>query len=150
MTQAIRVSRTSRAKNLPSHKQLQRWVGAVFNRCRLPNAGLGIRLVGAVEGARLNARYRGKNGPTNVLSFRCELPLPDGAPWLGDVVICAPVVVREARRQGKAVMIHWAHMVVHGVLHLLGHDHIRPRQAARMEALEQRILADLKIPDPYQ
>ncbi len=146
----IHISRATQAKNIPSNKQLQLWAGATLRRCNAPGSGLGIRLVGAVEGARLNARYRGKNRPTNVLSFRCELPLPDGAPWLGDVVICAPVVVREARGQGKKVVNHWAHMVVHGVLHLLGHDHIRPRQAARMEALEQRILADFKIPDPYQ
>ncbi|MGH8531031.1 MAG: rRNA maturation RNase YbeY [Nevskiales bacterium] len=135
---------------MPSNRQLQHWVAAVLKRCKRAEIGLGIRLVGAAESQRLNARYRGKDGPTNVLSFPCDLAVPEAAPWLGDVVICAPVVAREARTQGKNVVNHWAHMVVHGVLHLLGHDHIRSRQAARMEALERRILADLKIPDPYE
>jgi probable rRNA maturation factor len=101
-------------------------------------------VVGPAESRALNRRYRGKDKPTNVLSFPCEAPGE-----LGDVVICAPVVAREAREQGKAVAAHWAHMVVHGVLHLRGFDHIRAAQAKVMEARERAILARLSFPDPY-
>ncbi len=149
MSHGVRITRASLAKNLPSNKQLRTWAEAVLSHCHRPRASLSVRIVGAAESARLNARYRGQRAPTNVLSFPCDLPLPDGAPWLGDIVVCAPVVAREARRQDKPLAAHWAHMVVHGVLHLLGHDHRRPRQAARMERLEQRLLAEFGFPDPY-
>jgi probable rRNA maturation factor len=111
---------------------------------------LGIRIVGAAESRRLNHRYRGKDRPTNVLSFIAGVPGPAGRALLGDLVICAPVVAREAREQSKPLRAHWAHMVVHGTLHLLGHDHERPRAAARMERREVEILAGLGFPDPYE
>jgi probable rRNA maturation factor len=98
----------------------------------------------------LNARYRHGDYATNVLSFPAELPAGVDLPLLGDIVVCAPVVNREAAAQRKAPRAHWAHMLVHGTLHLLGHDHERAREAARMEALEKRVLAGLKFPDPYQ
>ena len=104
-----------------------------------------LRLVGAREGARLNAAYRGKTGPTNVLTFVYD----DTVPLSGDVVLCVPVLRREAKAQAKTLAHHCAHLVVHGMLHLQGHDHDTDRAAARMEALETAILATFGIPDPY-
>ena len=101
------------------------------------------------EGAELNVRYRGREGPTNVLSFVSELPDDLGIDLLGDLVLCAPVVAAEAGDQGKAPADHWAHLVVHGVLHLLGHDHQADADAERMEAREREVLAGLGIDDPY-
>lgn len=113
-----------------------------------------VRIVGAAESRALNRRYRGKDRPTNVLSFPGD-PLPGALSRerergeLGDVVVCAPVVNREAREQGKSPAAHWAHMVVHGVLHLRGFDHIRAPDAKVMETRERAILARLSFPDPY-
>ncbi len=98
----------------------------------------------------LNRRYRHRDYATNVLSFPVELPAGIATPLIGDLVICAPVVAREAAAQGKPARAHWAHLSVHGVLHLLGHDHIVEADATRMEALERRILATLGIADPYR
>jgi probable rRNA maturation factor len=110
---------------------------------------LTVRIVGETEGATLNRRWRGKRGATNVLSFP-GTAVPGGGPdLLGDIVICAPVVDREARQQGKPRAAHWAHMVVHGTLHLLGYDHESRAQAAVMEALEARLLARLGVENPY-
>lgn len=116
---------------------------------RRETAELCIRIVGEDESAALNHRYRGKRGPTNVLSFPCDAGLPD-LDLLGDLVICAPVLARESGQQGKPLRAHWAHMVVHGVLHLLGFDHIGDHEAIEMEAAERRALAGLGIPDPYR
>ena len=112
-------------------------------------AQLTVRIVDEAEGTELNERYRHRTGPTNVLSFPFEQPALLQPPLLGDIVLCAPVVAREAAAQGKAPAAHWAHLVVHGVLHLLGHDHEDERQAEEMEALERDILATLGLPDPY-
>jgi probable rRNA maturation factor len=112
-------------------------------------AELSIRIVGAREGRALNRQYRDKDYATNVLSFPAELPRGVASPLLGDMVICAPVVAREAREQGKSARDHYAHLTVHGVLHLLGFDHQNERDATRMETLETRILATLGIADPY-
>ena len=110
---------------------------------------LSVRIVDRAEMADLNQRFRGKSGPTNVLSFPYE-PLPGvEQPILGDVVICAPVVTDEAREQGKPERNHWVHLLTHGVLHLCGHDHLEASQATVMESLETRILASLGFPDPY-
>lgn len=128
----------------------RRWVAAALAGAghRGP-AELSIRIVGAREGRSLNRRYRGRDYATNVLSFPAELPSGVAAPLLGDIVISAPVVEREAREQAKPLRDHYAHLAVHGVLHLLGHDHQRERDATRMEALEARILASLDIANPY-
>ena len=137
-------------KGLPATASFRRWVEAALRgaRRRKP-AELAIRIVDTDEGRALNAQYRGKDYATNVLSFEAELPPGIDLPLIGDLVICAPVVAREAAEQGKPAAHHWAHMTVHGVLHLLGHDHIVEAEAERMEALETRILAGLGIPDPY-
>lgn len=115
---------------------------------RVENAELCIRIVDEAESAALNERYRGKVGATNVLSFPCDADVP-GVKSLGDLVICAPVVAAEAAAQGKSPEAHWSHLVVHGVLHLLGFDHIGDHEAEVMEAEERAILSRLGYSDPY-
>lgn len=133
---------------VPGERAIERWARAALAAVE-GRAELTVRVVDEPEGATLNARYRGRDGATNVLSFPFESPPGLDLPLLGDVVICAPVVAREAHAQGKPPEAHWAHMVVHGALHLSGHDHQRDDEAARMEALERDILAWLGFPDPY-
>ena len=115
---------------------------------------LSIRLVNEKEGSNLNQTYRDKTGPTNVLSFPFEnpanLPPDQNLPLLGDIVICVPLVRQEALAQGKAEINHWAHLTIHGTLHLLGYDHTNDEEAQIMEQLETEILADLGFPDPYK
>ncbi len=127
---------------MPVPRELRRWARAALGR---RGGEVTVRVVGGAESRALNKRYRNKDRPTNVLSFPYDEP---GV--LGDVVICAAVVNREAREQGKTAAAHWAHMVVHGVLHLLGFDHIRPGDAKVMENRERAILARLSFPDPYK
>lgn len=135
---------------LPSAASFRRWVEAALRGAkRRKPAALAIRLVGADEGRALNRDYRGKDYATNVLSFPVELPPGVLLPLIGDLAICAPVVRREAAEQGKAARDHWAHLTIHGTLHLLGYDHLVEREATAMEALETRILAALGIADPY-
>ncbi len=110
---------------------------------------LSVRIVGEARSRALNARYRRKDRPTNVLSFAGAGRLPDGRTFLGELVICAPVVAREARLQGKTPPAHWAHMTVHGVLHLLGFDHERSTEARKMAAREIQILDRLGFSNPY-
>jgi probable rRNA maturation factor len=135
---------------LPAAISFRQWVAAALRGANHRKAAeLAIRLVDSDEGRALNRDYRGKDYATNVLSFPAELPPELKLPLLGDLAICAPVVVREAAEQGKRPRDHWAHLTVHGVLHLLGYDHIENRDAEAMEALETRILAGLGIADPY-
>lgn len=137
-------------RGLPAPASFRRWVAATLAGAnRREPAELAVRIVGTAEGRALNRRYRDRDHATNVLSFPADLPPGLRLPLLGDLVICAPVVAREAREQGKPPAAHYAHLTVHGVLHLLGHDHQREAPARRMEALETRILAGLGIPDPY-
>ena len=110
---------------------------------------LGIRVVGNAEGRALNLQYRGGRSATNVLSFPLDGDSPRTRGMIGDIVVCAPVVAREAREQGKALRAHWAHMVIHGTLHLLGYDHERASDARRMEARERILLARLGLADPH-
>jgi probable rRNA maturation factor len=135
---------------LPSSLSFRRWADAALAGAkRRKPAEFAIRIVGTREGRRLNRDYREKDYATNVLSFPVELPPGVTLPLIGDLAICAPVVTREATEQGKRARDHWAHMTVHGVLHLLGYDHIDDAEAETMEALETRILAKLGIADPY-
>ena len=139
----------SAATDLPSEAQLRRWCGLAL-RQRTADSELTIRLVDEAEGRELNHTWRHKDYATNVLSFPAEIP--DGIldiPLLGDLVICVPVVEREAAEQGKALDAHWAHLVIHGCLHLLGYDHIEDDEALEMEDLERQLLAELGHPDPY-
>jgi probable rRNA maturation factor len=134
---------------VPGEPQVRAWVETVLAG-RRDHAELTVRIVGAEESAELNGTYRKKQGPTNVLSFPFEVPPGLELSLLGDIVVCAPVVAREAAEQGKPAEAHWAHMVVHGTLHLLGYDHIEPGEAQVMESLETAILADLGYPNPYE
>ena len=133
---------------LPSEAQLTEWVSAALAG-RLDAAELSIRIVSPAESQALNNQYRGKDKPTNVLSFPFEMPEGIELDLLGDLVICADVVSNESIEQNKPLFNHWCHMVVHGVLHLLGFDHINNLEADEMEQLEREILASLAIPDPY-
>ena len=137
---------------IPAAVSFRKWVAAALAG-RIREADLAIRIVGSKEGRSLNHHYRGKDYATNVLSFPAELPegLPKGVklPLLGDLVLCAPVIAKEAAAQGKPVTAHYAHLTVHGVLHLLGWNHEDTREAECMEQLEREILAGLGLPDPY-
>ena len=141
--------------NLPGRAKLQQWAETALYWSdparRYTNAELTVRIVGEAESQMLNETYRQKSGSTNVLSFPFEPVIPEvNAGLLGDLVICAPVIAREAGEQGKSLDAHWAHMVVHGVLHLQGHDHQNEAEAEQMEALEIEILNTLGYPNPYQ
>lgn len=145
----VDVQYASNLPDLPDEDTLRCWVAAALADERR-EAELTIRIVDEEESRILNRDYRGKDKPTNVLSFPFEAPPGlDAWPLLGDLVICAPVVAREAVEQGKPLMAHWAHMVVHGVLHLLGYDHEEDEDAEIMEALEIQRLEGLGIANPY-
>lgn len=171
MKLAVTVQMASSRRGVPHARNLNRWAQAACaaaplarNKKELPRSdkelALTIRVVGAAESRRLNHTWRNKDKPTNVLSFPAAplSPSATGEPprfpvkdfsELGDLAICAPVVAREAREQGKTLQAHWAHMVVHGVLHLLGFDHETDRDAEVMEARETKILAQFGFHDPY-
>ena len=127
---------------LPTRQKFRRWLALALQR----DARITLRIVGAREGRILNRKYRGKDYPTNVLTFVYD----DQAPLTGDIVICAPVVVSEARAQHKELGAHYAHLAIHAALHLQGYDHETEPEAAEMEALETALLAKLRYADPYQ
>ncbi len=135
---------------LPEKHDFARWARAALGGIRRRRVDLVVRIVGAAEGARLNSRYRGKPRPTNVLSFPFDPPPGARSFHLGDLVLCAPLVRHEARAQGKREIAHWAHLVVHGIMHLRGYDHQNERAARVMEAREARVLKQLGFPDPYR
>lgn len=139
----------SEAKDLPSQADLILWLNLVLAHHNMEQAEITVRIVDAQESQQLNAEYRGKDKPTNVLSFPFEAPPGIEINLLGDLVICASVVSSEAIEQGKALHAHWAHMLVHGCLHLLGYDHIQDDEAEEMEQLEIHLLQQLGIDDPY-
>lgn len=153
----VQLQFASGAANLPDPKRMEDWV-----RQSCPDhddVSVGIRIVDEAESAQLNKQYRHKQGATNVLSFPFESPfLAEDVDeddeildnFLGDLVICAPIVEAEATQQSKTLEAHWAHMVVHGVLHLQGYDHTETAQAEQMEDIERHILQGLGFPDPYQ
>lgn len=136
------------SRDLPSASQFQTWLNAVIPQFKALSE-VTIRLVDEEESHKLNLTWRGKDNATNVLSFPFEAPPGIDLPLLGDLVICRQVVEQEAREQGKLVQAHWAHMVIHGSLHLLGYDHIDDPQAEEMEALETRIMLALGYDDPW-
>lgn len=137
----------SDSDSIPDHSCFQLWAATALEG-RKPGI-LTIRLVDREESADLNQRFRKKAGPTNVLSFAADVPAGVPVSLLGDIVICVPLLLEEASAQGKAPEAHWAHLVIHGVLHLLGFDHEKPAQAEAMEALEIALMARLGYPDPY-
>jgi probable rRNA maturation factor len=142
----LELQNASTALNLPDTESFRRWADAAAGP---EPAEILVRIVDEGESAELNGAYRHKQGPTNVLSFPFEVPPGVPNEFLGDLVICAGVVEREAREQGKPAEAHWAHMVVHGLLHLRGYDHVEDADAAEMEAAEVDILARLGFSDPY-
>ncbi len=149
MNSHIDLQRVCDAKELPSLELFQRWADAALTTVTAQKFELTIRLVDTEESQQLNKQYRQKDKATNVLSFPFEVPEGIELNLLGDLVICAQVVEQEAKTQQKALFDHWAHMVVHGCLHLLGYDHINDDKADEMEALEIKILAQLSINNPY-
>ena len=144
VTLELTVQKAVNAASLPANAKLRCWLAAALEQ----SATITVRFVGAAEGRRLNHAYRGRDTATNVLSFGYGASGPDQA-LTGDIVLCVPVLRREARAQGKALAAHLAHLTIHGALHLQGHDHQSPSASARMEALEVKILAKLGYPDPY-
>lgn len=133
---------------LPTAQQIEQWATAAVQP-QSDEVEMTVRIVDEEESHALNLNYRGKDRPTNVLSFPFECPDEVELPLLGDLVICRQVVEREAQEQDKPVMAHWAHMVVHGSLHLLGYDHIEDDEAEEMESLETQIMIGLGFVDPY-
>jgi probable rRNA maturation factor len=142
----VELQNASTSPALPSAQQFSLWAKAAMHR---DNAEIVIRVVDEEESASLNGQYRGKAGPTNVLSFPFQAPPGMKTEILGDLLICAPVVEREAKEQGKSLPAHWAHMVVHGVLHLQGYDHSDEQEAVIMETEEIAIMNGLGFPNPY-
>ncbi len=143
----VELQNASASPAIPSEQEFTLWAVAAT---RKQNAEIVIRVVDEKESADLNGQYRGKHGPTNVLSFPFQAPPDMVTDILGDILICAPVVEREAKEQGKSLQAHWAHMVVHGVLHLQGYDHIEEDEAVIMESEEIAIMNGLGFPNPYE
>ena len=148
MSAGVEVQRACVAPDVPPPGKIVHWAGAALAG-RSEGARMTVRVVDEAEGAALNARYRRRAGATNVLAFAFDAPELPSLRILGDVVVCAPVAAREAREQSKRLDAHWAHLVVHGTLHLLGYDHDGPGPAREMEAVEREILGRLGYPDPY-
>jgi probable rRNA maturation factor len=143
------IQRVIDAENLPTDAQFQLWVDSALTNAD-EDYEIVIRIVNEIESADLNQRYRGKTGATNILSFPADLPDEVDLDLLGDLVVCAPVLAREALEQHKALDNHWAHIIIHGVLHLLGYDHVDDAQADEMESKEIAILQNLQILNPYE
>lgn len=137
--------------DLPTEEQLSLWATtALLKRTEHEEPELTIRIVDEAESQELNHEYRGKDKPTNVLSFPFEAPAHVPIPLLGDLIVCKQVVEHEAVEQGKTLTAHWAHMIIHGCLHLLGYDHIEDEEAEEMEGIEKVIMKDLGFEDPYK
>jgi len=149
MSYRIDVEVNSSSTKIPSLENIEHWISTALHSDELNQAEVSVYIVDESESQELNSQYRGKNKPTNVLSFPADIPDEVGVPLLGDLVVCAPVVEREAQEQGKSLDAHWAHMLVHGTLHLLGYDHINDDEADVMEALETRLITQLHFPAPY-
>ena len=133
----------------PSEAQIQLWIDTALTDIQR-DTEIVVRIVDEQESAELNETYRHKQGATNILSFSVEIPEGIDLNLLGDLVICVPVLEKEARQQGKILAHHWAHIIIHGVLHLLGYDHLDDEQAEEMESKEIILLQKLNIPNPYE
>ena len=146
----VDIQRVTTSPELPENQQIRSWVKSTMAAVDKKNRELTVRIVDEEEGTQLNEHWRKKKGSTNVLSF----PSGDAKQYtpglLGDIVLCAPVIIREAGEQKKTLESHWAHMIIHGTLHLLGYDHIKAEEAEEMELLEIRILESLGYKNPYQ
>ena len=151
MRSQIEVQLVSGCDSEPNAGQIRDWVGVALRALQRPSAQLTVRLVDMTEMTQLNKRFRGQAGPTNVLSFPFEAPpgMPQPIRQLGDIVVCVPLVEREAAIQAKHIQAHFAHLIVHGVLHLHGHDHQQHDETQEMETSEKDILAQFGIADPY-
>jgi len=141
-------------QKIPKRKEFKLWIKTALEAVSLKhlkanNIELTIRLVDEKESAALNEQYRAKTGPTNILSFAAENLMEIDSYYLGDLLICVPLVIQEAAEQNKTCIAHWAHLTVHGVLHLLGYDHEKAKDAMVMERFETTILKNLGYPDPY-
>lgn len=150
MAYQIDIESNSQNQQIPALADIESWVRAALHSQDFETAEVSIYIVDEAEGQELNSQYRGKDYPTNVLSFPADIAEEVGIPLLGDLVICAPVVEREAQEQNKTLAAHWAHMLVHGTLHLIGFDHIDDDEAEQMESLETQIVTGLGYPAPYQ
>jgi probable rRNA maturation factor len=148
MTLIVDIQMASASEEAPDPQSIERWVSAAIDNQR-DSTELSIRIVDTEEGRALNEQFRGSTGATNVLSFPFENESPEPLPLIGDIVICAPVVLKEASEQNKTLHAHWAHMIIHGVLHLLGYDHQNETDANLMESLETEIMQGLGFPPPY-
>ncbi len=146
---ALEIQSVTTSMGLPDEALFSSWVEAALAGCP-EEVEVVLRLVDEKESRKLNRMYRGKDRSTNVLSFPFVPPTAVESGLLGDLVICAPLVAREAREQDKVLQAHWAHMVVHGVLHLRGYEHQNDGEVSEMEQLERGILAKLGFPDPYE
>ncbi len=144
------IQRIDDLDSLPGDDDLQLWVEKALADYS-QDAEIVIRIVDIQEMTELNSQYRGKQGATNILSFPFELPEGvEGIDLLGDLVVCAAVLEQEAKQQNKALSVHWAHIIIHGVLHLLGYDHLTDDEAIEMESKEIVLLQELHIDNPYQ
>jgi probable rRNA maturation factor len=157
MTVLVDLQNSCGFKGLPNIEDLQRWIEVALKDEENQAVSVVVRVVDAAESAALNADFRQKTGPTNVLSFPDELPafmakipeIKEQPKHLGDLIICEPLVTEEARQQNKSIEQHWAHLIVHGTLHLQGYDHIEDDEAEIMEGLEINILKQLGVNNPY-
>ena len=144
----VDIQRATDTHDFPDNRQIRKWARTAMSGYD-KDAELTIRIVDEEEGTELNRKWRKKKGPTNVLSFPYEDNNTIAGGLLGDIILCAPVIRREALEQKKTLASHWAHMVIHGTLHLIGYDHIKPEDTGRMERLEIRLLESLGFANPY-
>lgn len=150
MAYQVDIENNSQHAQIPPIAELEHWISAALQSQNLEEAEVSVYIVDEDESEELNAQYRGKDYPTNVLSFPADIAEEVGVPLLGDLVVCAPVLEREAQEQGKTLHAHWAHILVHGTLHLIGFDHTDDDEAETMETLETQIITGLGYPAPYQ